>query len=105
MVAGKGFLDLGDAVRVGVASIKSFIVVGSLRELHWWCPRHQTFHVIHVWSTAIDPFGGLLVFEAFLEFMLGEEEASGFDDDELEDDWEAFIRFRRWELGYGSTSL
>ena len=51
------------------------------------------------------PFWGLLVFEAFLEFMLGEEEASGFDDDELEDDWEAFIRFRRWELGYGSTSL
>ena len=108
-----GFLDIKDAYAAGIVNIRLLCLVGSLRSQSWYCPFHDKYHNLQIWDTCTDSFRSLYVFDANLEFLLGI--SNGFIDyqrelDELvrggetadpDDDCEAFVIFRQWQIRHG----
>ena len=98
------FLDIDDAISAAVTNIRCFVYIGTLCNHLWFCPRHETCHRLHIWSAAEDPLDPLLVFQSSMHFQLGlsdyyeEYMLENPHAEHIEDDWDAFIDHRRWEL-------
>ena len=98
-----GLLTIQELAIVSAAGITYFCFAISLRELPCWCTQHRRFHTMPILGKLFDPFNPIYIIESFYHFIFGDGEGQNqyhFDTVDAmtpEDNWKAFVDFRRWQ--------